>query len=105
MTEDKDYEDNKFPLQPHQKYYATKYEPLETMTIAKLLGLTISSDLKWNTHISELVRKASSRLYILRKLKVAGCTQGADSVLCHIYSLHPRIRHSSFPPRPPKLPQ
>ena len=35
----------------------------------KLLGLNISNDLKWNVHVSELVRKVSTRLYFLRQLK------------------------------------
>ena len=35
----------------------------------KLLGLNKSSDLKWNAHVSELVRKVSTRLYFLRRLK------------------------------------
>ena len=39
------------------------------MTSAKLLGLNISSDLKWNVHVLELVKKASCRLYFLRQLK------------------------------------
>ena len=32
-------------------------EPLEIVTSAKLLGLNIYSDLKWNNHTSELVKK------------------------------------------------
>ena len=44
-------------------------KPLEIVTSAKLLGLNLTSDLKWNTHISELIRKASHRLYFLRQLK------------------------------------
>ena len=39
------------------------------MTSAKLLGLNISSDLKWNVHVLELVKKASCWLYFLRQLK------------------------------------
>ena len=39
------------------------------MTRTKLLGLNISSDLKWNVHVLELVKKASYRLYFLRQLK------------------------------------
>ena len=39
------------------------------MTSAKLLGLNISNNLKWNNHISELVRKAAPHLYYLRQLK------------------------------------
>ena len=44
-------------------------QTLETVTSVKLLGLNISSDLKWNVHVSELVRKVSTRLYFLRQLK------------------------------------
>ena len=42
---------------------------LETVKSVKSLGLNISSDLKWNVHVSELVRKVSTRLYFLRRLK------------------------------------
>ena len=44
-------------------------QTLETVKSIKLLGLNISSDLKWNAHVLELVRKASTRLYFLRQLK------------------------------------
>ena len=42
---------------------------IEVVTHAKLLGVTISADLKWNTHITNLIKKVSSRLYFLRQLK------------------------------------
>ena len=38
-------------------------QTLETVNSVKLLGLHISSDLKWNVHVSDLVRKVSTRLY------------------------------------------
>ena len=38
---------------------------IETVKSVNILGLNISSDLKWNVHVSELVRKASTRLYFL----------------------------------------
>ena len=44
-------------------------QTLETVNSVKLLGLNISSNLKWNAHVSELVRKVSTRLYFLRQLK------------------------------------
>ena len=47
-------------------------KPLELVTSAKLLGMIISHDLKWNMHTSELSRKCSSRLYFLRQLKRSG---------------------------------
>ena len=39
------------------------------MKSVNILGLNISSDLKWNVHVSELARKVSTRLYFLRQLK------------------------------------
>ena len=39
---------------------------------AKILGMYISVDLKWNTHITHIVSKASKRLYFLRLLKRSG---------------------------------
>ena len=45
---------------------------LEVVHSAKLLGLTISScNLNWNAHISEIVKKASKRIYFLVQLKRA----------------------------------
>ena len=44
-------------------------QTLETVNSVKLLGLNASNDLKWNVHVSELVRKVSTRLYFLRQLK------------------------------------
>ena len=46
-------------------------KPLEIASSAKLLGLNISNDLKWNIHIGILVKKANSRLYFLKQLKRA----------------------------------
>ena len=42
---------------------------LERVTSAKLLGLTISSNLTWNDHIRDVIKKASKRLYFLVQLK------------------------------------
>ena len=39
---------------------------------AKILGVNISSDLKWNHHIAEVVKKARKRLFCLSQLKRAG---------------------------------
>ena len=44
---------------------------LEVVQHTKLLGVTISSDLLWNQHISNVVKKASKRLYFLVQLKRA----------------------------------
>ena len=46
-------------------------KPIEVVSNAKTLGVSISKDVKWNIHILDIVRKASSRLYFLRQLKRA----------------------------------
>ncbi len=49
-----------------------KGKPIERVTKTKLLGVTISSDLTWDAHITELHSKGSQRLYFLRLLQRAG---------------------------------
>ena len=45
---------------------------LVPVSSAKILGMYISVDLKWNTHITHIVSKASKHLYFLRLLKRSG---------------------------------
>ena len=55
------------------------FEPLfvsdKNLTVvqnAKILGLTISNNLTWNTHIGEIIKKANKRMYFLELLRKAG---------------------------------
>ena len=50
----------------------------ELVSSAKVLGVVISSDLKWSAHIDSITTKAAKRLYLLGQLKRAGI---AHSVL------------------------
>ena len=50
-------------------------DALEVVDSVKLLGLNISSDLTWNIHINEILKKASERLYFLVQLKRAKVTR------------------------------
>ena len=43
----------------------------EVVKSAKILGLTIRDDLKWNDHIDNVTVKASQRVYLLKQLKRA----------------------------------
>ena len=45
---------------------------VELVTCTKLLGLTITNDLTWNDHVTEITKKASKKLYLLTQLKRAG---------------------------------
>ena len=52
---------------------------LDRVESAKILGVTISSDLTWSTHVDNIISKASKRLYImyimLYQLKREGISQ------------------------------
>ena len=57
--------------------------PVDIVKHAKLLGVTISSDLKWNLHIDNICKKASKKLYALRLLRRNGIpTSTLLSVYC-----------------------
>ena len=43
----------------------------EIVSTVKLLGVTITQDLKWNTHVENIVQKAAKRIYLLKQLKRA----------------------------------
>ena len=52
------------PIKIHNK-------PLEVVRCAKILGLTVSNDLKWNEHVQQITKKSRKRLYCLTQLKRA----------------------------------
>ena len=43
----------------------------EVVKSAKLLGITISSDLSWNNHVDSVIKKVTKRMYYLIQLKRA----------------------------------
>ncbi|KAK3538547.1 hypothetical protein QTP86_006712 [Hemibagrus guttatus] len=54
-----------------------------TVESFRFLGTTISQDLKWDTHIDSIVKKAQQRLYVLRQLRKFNLPQ---ELLTHFYS-------------------
>ena len=46
--------------------------PLKFVNCAKILGIWLQDDLKWDKQIKEMLKKANSRLYMLRNLKRFG---------------------------------
>ena len=48
---------------------------IDNVQHAKLLGVTISSDLTWNKHVENSVAKAVKKVYMLYQLKRAGIGQ------------------------------
>jgi hypothetical protein len=45
---------------------------IEQVKEAKILGVTIQSNLKWNSHVENIIKKANKRLYLLRLCKRSG---------------------------------
>ena len=57
--------------------------PIELVATAKILGLNVSSDLKWNSHIDSIIKKAEKPLYSLSQLKRSGGdTRGLAQFIC-----------------------
>lgn len=44
-------------------------EDITTVTSTKLVGLHIQNDLKWDTHVDEITKKARKKLHFLQRLK------------------------------------
>jgi len=55
---------------------------IERVETFELLGVIVSNDLKWNSHIAYVMHKANSRRHLLRQLKRAEVPQ--DDIL-HFY--------------------
>ena len=47
----------------------------EIVNEVKLLGMTLRSDLRWNSHVHNIISKCSKRLYLLTQLKRANVTK------------------------------
>ena len=57
--------------QPELQLIVVNGQELEAVQSAKLLGITITSNLSWNNHIGKVLKKASKCLYFLVQLKRA----------------------------------
>ena len=74
---------------------------VELVSNVKLLGLNISSDLKCNCHVSEIV-KVSTQLYFLKQLKKANVAT-KELVIFYVTCIRPiteyacRLFHNEFP--------
>ena len=70
-----DFEKNKHSLDP----VSINGKDLSVVKNAKILGVTIPNDLKWNDHVEQAIKKANKRLYFLVQLRRAGV--GAKSLI------------------------
>ena len=65
----------------------------EMISSAKVLGVIISSDLKWSAHINSITTKAAKRLYLLRQLKRAGIAHN-DLVRFHCSAIRSVLEYA-----------
>ena len=62
-------------------------ESVELVEQMKLLGVIITSDLKWHENTNHITKKAFGKIWMLRRLKCMGATR---QVLLDIYAKHVR---------------
>ena len=55
--------------------------PLKFVKFAKILGIWLQDDLKWEKQTKEMLKKANSRMYMLRNLKRFGFTSDELAVI------------------------
>ena len=75
---------------------------IERVSQAKILGVTIASDLSCNAHVVEIISKARKRLYMIYQLKRAGMNQN-DLIRIYVFVIRPVVEyvcplwHTNFP--------
>ena len=60
-------------------------ENLEVVEEFKILGLVISTDLKWNRHVKFICQRGYAKLWFLRRLKKLGVN---THILLDLYEKH-----------------
>ena len=66
---------------------------MEILQHAKLLRVTISSDLTWNKHVENIIAKAGKRVYMLYQLKRAALGQ-LDLVTIYVSVIRPVLEYA-----------
>ena len=67
---------------------------LKQHNVIKLLGVYIQADLKWDVHVAKIISKASSRLYILRRLKHHGLPY-SDLLTVYLSIVRPLMEYAT----------
>ena len=66
---------------------------IERVTQAKVLGVTLSSDLTWNAHVDTIVSKARKRVFTIYQLKRAGIRQ-CDLLRVYVSIIRPVLEYT-----------
>ena len=65
----------------------------ERVSQVKVLGVTLSSDLSWNSHVDGIVSKARKRVFLIDQLKRAGIGQ-CDLIRIYISVIRPVVEYA-----------
>ena len=68
-------------------------KPIETVESTKLVGVHIQNDLKWNTHISSIVKKSYTRIHFLSLLKRAKAPE-KDMINFYLSIIRPVLEYA-----------
>ena len=66
---------------------------IERVTQARVLGVTLSSDLSWNAHVDTIVSKARKRVFTIYQLKRAGIRQ-CDLLRVYVSVIRPVLEYA-----------
>ena len=69
---------------------------VERVKSARVLGLIIQDDMKWNEHVNIIVKKAGKRLYMLRILKRSNANIDT-SLTVYTTVIRPVLEMNTFP--------
>ncbi|KAI8516655.1 hypothetical protein Bbelb_052360 [Branchiostoma belcheri] len=67
---------------------------LQEVHVAKLLGVWLQQDLKWDTHINYVVKQSSKRLFLLKQLKKFHLPH-ADLITVYICYVRPIVEYAA----------
>ena len=69
---------------------------IEVVSSAKLLGVVVSDNLRWNAHVESICKKAATRLYFLKKLHVKRAIKvpPKDMLLFYTTCIHPVLEYA-----------
>ncbi|XP_072039541.1 uncharacterized protein [Amphiura filiformis] len=70
---------------PHHADLSIGSDKLDYVDKAKILGICIQSDLKWQSQVDIMIKKANTRLFMLRSLKRFGFDQDELTVVYKSY--------------------
>jgi hypothetical protein len=74
-------------------YIVTIDKPIKIVITIKLMGLNISNNVRWNRYMEENVKKAFTRLYFVRQLKLAIIAE-KELLTFYMISIRPIVEYA-----------